>query len=261
MEKSQRVLNLGPGIVQQCLHGLTLAPWDERTRTQDQIVQDVNAAAAKVPALRGNVSNQTASGSVVPAAAADGACGRRSHEKLTEAAIKIVDQLGSSDQLLQTPRLDNEPTQAQISVTIDRERASVGVDINAIGTSLQALLEGRSVTDVFIDGNRSRCGSSPARQPINDPTDLENIFLTTSDGRVVPMSTIAHMEDRAVAPQLNREQQLAFRLLIAGLNDGVALGDAVEAVKAIAEPLLPPGSALCLWRRLPPCRKIPMEWH
>ncbi|RKE84349.1 efflux RND transporter permease subunit [Rhizobium sp. AG855] len=234
----------GQGSSNSAFMVLTLAPWDERTRTQDQIVQDVNAAAATVPALRGNVFQ---SNSLRIRGAGSGlqmAIVGSSHEKLTEAAIKIVDQMGNSP-LLQTPRLDNEPTQAQISVTIDRERASdLGVDINAIGTSLQALLEGRSVTDVFIDGNSIPVRLVSSTQPINDPTDLENIFLTTSDGRVVPMSTIATLEERAVAPQLNREQQLASVSFSAGLNDGVALGDAVEAVKAIAEPLLPPGSRL-----------------
>ncbi|KQW28810.1 multidrug transporter AcrB [Rhizobium sp. Root274] len=234
----------GQGSSNSAFMVMTLAPWDERTRTQDQIVQDVNAAAAKVPALRGNVFQ---SNSLRIRGAGSGlqmAIVGSSHEKLTEAAIQIVDQMRNSP-LLQTPRLDNEPTQAQISVTIDRERASdLGVDINAIGTSLQALLEGRSVTDVFIDGNSIPVRLVSSTQPINDPTDLESIFLTTSDGRVVPMSTIASLEERAVAPQLNREQQLASVSFSAGLNDGVALGDAVSAVKAIAEPLLPPGSRL-----------------
>jgi hydrophobic/amphiphilic exporter-1 (mainly G- bacteria), HAE1 family len=234
----------GQGSSNSAFMVLTLAPWEERTRTQDQIVQDVNAAAAKVPALRGNVFQ---SNSLRIRGAGSGlqmAIVGSSHEKLTEAAIQIVDQMRNSP-LLQTPRLDNEPTQAQISVTIDRERASdLGVDINAIGTSLQALLEGRSVTDVFIDGNSIPVRLVSSTQPINDPTDLENIFLTTSDGRVVPMSTIATLEERAVAPQLNREQQLASVSFSAGLNDGVALGDAVSAVTAIAQPLLPPGSRL-----------------
>lgn len=234
----------GQGSSNSAFMVLTLAPWDERTRSQDQIVQDVNAAAAKVPALRGNVFQ---SNSLRIRGAGSGlqmAIVGSSHEKLTEAAIQIVDQMRNSP-LLQTPRLDNEPTQAQISVTIDRERASdLGVDINAIGTSLQALLEGRSVTDVFLDGNSIPVRLVSSTQPINDPTDLENIFLTTSDGRVVPMSTIATLEERAVAPQLNREQQLASVSFSAGLNDGVALGDAVAAAKAIAEPLLPPGSRL-----------------
>lgn len=234
----------GQGSSNSAFMVLTLAPWSERTRTQDQIVQDVNAAAAKVPALRGNVFQ---SNSLRIRGAGSGlqmALVGASHEQLTEAALKLVEQMRDRPEF-QTPRLDNEPTQAQISVTIDRERASdLGIDIGAIGTSLQALLEGRSVTDVFVDGNSIPVRLVSSTQPINDPTDLENIFLTTSDGRVVPMSSIASLEERAVSPTLNREQQLASVSFSANLSDGVALGDAVQVATELAQPLLPPGSRL-----------------
>ncbi|PLK68981.1 multidrug transporter AcrB [Rhizobium sp. TH135] len=234
----------GQGSSNSAFMVMTLAPWSERERTQDQIVQDVNAAAAQVPALRGNVFQ---SNSLRIRGAGSGlqmAVVGSNHETLTAAALQIVDQLRDRPEF-QTPRLDNEPSQAQISVTIDRERASdLGIDIGAIGTSLQALLEGRSVTDVFVDGNSIPVRLVSSTQPINDPTDLENIFLTTSDGRVVPMSSIASLEENAVSPTLNREQQLASVSFSAGLGDGVALGDAVEMVTEIAQPLLPPGSRL-----------------
>lgn len=223
---------------------MTLAPWSERTRSQDEIVQDVNAAAATVPALRGNVFQ---SNSLRIRGAGNGlqmALVGSDHQILTEAALKVVEAMGERSEF-DMPRLSNEPTQAQISVTMNRERASdLGIDIDAIGTSLQALLEGRSVTDVFVDGTSIPVRIVSSTQPINDPTDLENIFLTTSDGRVVPMSSIASLEETAVSPSLNREQQLASVSFSAGLSEGVALGDAIEIAKQIAEPLLPPGARL-----------------
>ncbi|NBB50325.1 MMPL family transporter [Rhizobium sp. CRIBSB] len=234
----------GQGASNSASMVMTLAPWSERARTQDQIVQDVNAAAARVPALRGNVFQTN---SLRIRGAGNGlqmALVGSTHDKLTGAALQVIEQMRDRPEF-QTPRLDNEPTQAQISVTIDRERASdLGIDIGAIGASLQALLEGRSVTDVFVDGNAIPVRLVSSTQPINDPTDLENIFLTTSDGRVVPMSTIATLEEKAVSPTLNREQQLASVSFSAGLADGVTLGDAVQAVTEIAQPLLPPGSRL-----------------
>ncbi len=234
----------GQGSSNSAFMVMTLAPWSERTRTQNDIVQDVNAAAAKVPALRGNVFQTNSLRIRGAGSGLQMAVVGSNHQTLTQAALKIVEQMRDRPEF-QTPRLDNEPTQAQISVTIDRERASdLGIDIGAIGTSLQALLEGRSVTDVFVDGNSIPVRLVSSTQPINDPTDLENIFLTTSDGRVVPMSSIASLEERAVSPTLNREQQLASVSFSASLADGVALGDAVQAVTQLAEPLLPPGSRL-----------------
>ncbi|MGR9394122.1 efflux RND transporter permease subunit [Rhizobium leguminosarum] len=223
---------------------LTLAPWGERQRTQAEIVGDINQAASRVPALRGNAISSNSlrirgAGSGVQMALIG-----NDHEALTAAAAKLVQALEATGQY-ETPRLTNEPSQAQVSVTIDRERASdLGIDITGLSTAIQSLLEGRSVVDVFVDGESYPVLLTSTTRPIDDPTDLENVFLKTGDGKIVPMSVIATMKEGSVAPQLNREQQLASVAITAGLRNGISLGDAVSQVTALAEPLLPPGSRL-----------------
>ncbi|WP_312223467.1 efflux RND transporter permease subunit [Rhizobium rhizoryzae] len=223
---------------------MTLAPWGERTRTQNQIVADVNAAAAKVPAVRGFAIQ---SNSLRIRGAGNGlqfALVGNEHAKLTDAAIKLVQAMEKNSDF-QTPRLDNEPTQAQLSVSIDRERASdLGIDITGLSTAMQALLEGRSIVDVFVNGEAYPVKLTSTMQPIDDPTDLQNIFLRTNDGKVVPMSTVVSLKEGAVAPRLNREQQLAAVSISAGLGDGVSLGQALQEAQALAQPLLPPGARL-----------------
>ncbi|MGO6787514.1 efflux RND transporter permease subunit [Rhizobium ruizarguesonis] len=223
---------------------LTLAPWGERDRTQTEIVGDINQAASRVPALRGNAIS---SNSLRIRGAGSGlqmALIGNDHEALTAAAAKLVQALGATGQY-DTPRLTNEPSQAQVSVAIDRERASdLGIDITGLSTAIQSLLEGRSVVDVFVDGESYPVLLTSTTRPIDDPTDLENVFLKTGDGKIVPMSVIATMKEGSVAPQLNREQQLASVAITAGLRNGMSLGDAVRQVTTLAEPLLPPGSRL-----------------
>ncbi|MDV4156086.1 efflux RND transporter permease subunit [Rhizobium brockwellii] len=223
---------------------LTLAPWGERDRTQTEIVGDINQAASRVPALRGNAIS---SNSLRIRGAGSGlqmALIGNDHEALTAAAAKLVQSLEATGQY-DTPRLTNEPSQAQVSVAIDRERASdLGIDITGLSTAIQSLLEGRSVVDVFVDGESYPVLLTSTTRPIDDPTDLENVFLKTGDGKIVPMSVIATMKEGSVAPQLNREQQLASVAITAGLRNGMSLGDAVKQVTDLAEPLLPPGSHL-----------------
>nr|WP_154668600.1 efflux RND transporter permease subunit [Rhizobium leucaenae] len=222
---------------------LTLAPWSDRHRTQTEIVGDINRAMARVPALRGNVIQSNSlrirgAGSGVQMALTG------NDEALTQAALKLVHALDATGQF-DTPRLNNEPTQAQVSVAIDRERASdLGIDITGMSTALQSLLEGRSVVDVFVAGEAYPVLLTSTMRPIDDPTDLENVFLKTGDGKIVPMSVIASLKEGAVAPQLTREQQLASVAITAGLKPGMSLGQAVEQVTAIAAPLLPPGARL-----------------
>ncbi|TIS30334.1 efflux RND transporter permease subunit, partial [Mesorhizobium sp.] len=71
----------------------------------------------------------------------------------------------------------------------------------------QAMLDGNDVVDVYIADRSYGVKLVSTTNPINDPTDLENIFLKTADGRFVPMSTIATLTERAVPPSLTREQQ------------------------------------------------------
>ncbi|MGO4316291.1 efflux RND transporter permease subunit [Agrobacterium tumefaciens] len=223
---------------------LTLAPWADRDRTQNQIAADVTAAANKVPALRGNAMQPN---SLRIRGAGNGlqmAMVGSNYQALTAATQKLLLSMEESG-LFETPRLDNEPNQAQLSVSVDRERASdLGIDITGLSRAMQSLLEGRSVVDVFVDGDAIPVRLLSSTRPINDPTDLENVFLKTGDGKIVPMSVIATLKENAVAPQLNREQQLPSVGFTANLKDGVSLGQALEKVNELSQSLLPPGARL-----------------
>ncbi|NTJ42755.1 efflux RND transporter permease subunit [Agrobacterium larrymoorei] len=223
---------------------LTLAPWGERERTQNQIAQDVNAAAQKVPALRGTASQPN---SLRIRGAGNGlsmAMVGSNYGALNEATQKLLRAMEESG-LFDTPQLDNEPNQAQLSVSINRERASdLGIDITGLSHAMQSLLEGRSIVDVFVNGDAVPVRLLSSTRPINDPTDLENVFLKTEDGRMVPMSTIATLKETAVAPELNREQQLPSVGFSANLRDGVSLGEAVAKVNEMAQSILPSGARL-----------------
>ncbi|UYZ06405.1 efflux RND transporter permease subunit [Agrobacterium salinitolerans] len=223
---------------------LTLAPWADRERTQNQIAADVTSAANGVPALRGNAMQPN---SLRIRGAGNGlqmAMVGSNYAALTEATQKLLLSMEESG-LFVTPRFDNEPNQAQISVSIDRERASdLGIDITGLSRAMQSLLEGRSIVDVFVDGDAIPVRLLSSTRPINDPTDLENVFLKTGDGKIVPMSVIATLKENAVAPQLNREQQLPSVGFTANLKDGVSLGEALQKVNELAQSVMPPGARL-----------------
>jgi len=223
---------------------LTLAPWDERSRSQDEIAADVNAAAARVPAVRAfamqpNSLRIRGGGSGLQVAVVGA-----NYEALTAAAVRLVAAMEDSGRF-DSPRLTNDISQSQLSVAIDRERAAdLGINITGLSQALQSLLDGRSIGDVYVDGEAYPVKLASTTRPIDDPTDLENIFLRTGDGKTVPMSVIATLKERAVAPSLSREQQLASVSLSAGLTPGLSLGEALEEATALAGPLLPAGARI-----------------
>ena len=75
---------------------------------------------------------------------------------------------------------------------------------------------GATVGSVFIDDRSYDIKLTSLTTPVRDPTDLENLFLQTRSGEMVPMSTVVTLEERAIAPELTRESQMRAVTITAG---------------------------------------------
>lgn len=220
---------------------LTLAPWGERVRSQGEIVAEINGMMAGVPGVRAFAIQPNSLGIRGAGNGLQLAFVGNNYDELAGVAQQMVDKLEQDPRYRQI-RLSYETTQPQISVEIDRARASdLGVDIDGLAEALQALLDGREVAQVFIEDRSFPVKLMSTTNPINDPTDLESIYLKARDGRIVPMSTIATLTEKAVAPDLRRENQLRSVSITAGLTPGYALGEAWTNAVDLAEPLMPEG--------------------
>ncbi|WP_274425864.1 efflux RND transporter permease subunit [Chelativorans sp. YIM 93263] len=223
---------------------LGLAPWEERERSQQEILDEVNGLASQVPGVRAFAFQPNSLGIRGSGSGLQFAIAGNNYERLREAATAIIADL-EQDPRFQQPRLSDDSDQPQLKVEIDRQRASdLGIDINGMGISLQSLLDGRKVTNVFIDDQSFDVKLASTTNPINDPTDLENIFVETGDGRFVPLSTITSLREEAVPPSLRREEQMRVVRVTAGLAPDFALGAALEQAEEVAGPHLPPGSRI-----------------
>ena len=221
---------------------ITLAPWSERQRNQQQIMADITRLTKDVPSVRVFPVQPNSLGIRGAGNGLQFALVGNDRAALTGAALKIIDKM-QQDPRFQQPRLSVDPTQPQLAVAIDRERASdLGIDIAGLANTQQAMLDGNDIGDVYIKDRAYGVKLVSTTNPINDPTDLENIFLKTGDGRYVPMSTIATLTERAVPPSLTREQQQPSVAITSTLREDFALGDALHEAEQIAAPFLPAGS-------------------
>ena len=223
---------------------MTLAPWDERARSQQQIVAQISDLVKTVPSIRVFPVSPNSLGIRGAGNGLQFALVGNDRKALSAAADKIIAKM-QDDPRFQQPRLSVDPTQPQLSVSIDRQRASdLGIDITGLADTMQAMLDGNDIGDVYIADRSYDVKLLSTTNPINDPTDLENIFLKTSDGRYVPMSTIATLKEQAVPPSLTREQQQPSVGITSNLRGDFALGDALKVADGIVTPLLPPGSRM-----------------
>jgi HAE1 family hydrophobic/amphiphilic exporter-1 len=220
---------------------LTLAPWEKRLRTQADISVDVRQALRVAPALQANIIQPNSLGIRGAGGGLSFALTGNDYDLLYANATKMIDALNASGRF-ELVKLDTDPTQAQISVDIDREKAAdIGIDITGMSDALQALLDGTSIGDVFIEGRSIEILLVSSNNPINDPQDLENIFLKTKDGKFVPMSAVATLRERSIPPQLARENQTRSVGINAVPKGGFGLGDALALAQTIGKQTLPAG--------------------
>jgi HAE1 family hydrophobic/amphiphilic exporter-1 len=223
---------------------LSLAPWDQRSRSQQEILTDITDRVQAMPSVRAFAFQPNSLGIRGAGSGLQFAIVGNAYAQLNAAAQATVADL-ETDSRFRNARLTQETTQPQLSVRIDRDRASdLGISIAGLSETIQAMLDGREIGSVFIEDRSYDVKLLSATHPINDPTDLENIFVKARDGRFVPMSTIATLTEQAVAPSLAREQQQRAVAITTELVGNFALGEAYRVVQEVAAPHMPPGSRI-----------------
>ena len=245
-EASQLMSINGVGGSNRSFVILRLPDWSERDYSQQDVERRVRATISDLPGVRfivagGNSLNIRGGGQGLGFAVVG-----NDYAETAEA----VDALGAiltEGPLFDDVRLGFETSQPQITVEIDREAAaSFGVPIEAITTTLQAMADEYQATQIFVGDDIIDVLISAAGEPVNDPTDLANLFVRTDAGAFVPLSSVASIREVAVAPSLSREERRRAVPATASLADGVRLGDAVEVLRRIAAETLPDTMSLIL---------------
>lgn len=246
LEKSGEVKNVFAvsgfgGNTNRGFIAVSLVPRDARSQSQQEIAGKINGLIREVPGVRAfaispNSLHIRGGGNGLQFALVG-----NNYKTLATAAKTAVDKL-ESDARFGNVRSSYDTTQAQLQVKLDRTRAAaLGVNISGLGNTLQAMLDGKQVGTVFVDDQSYAVYLQSTSRPINDPTDLQNIFVQTSDGRFVPMSSFVTISESPVAPTLSRESQRRAIDITAGLTEGFSFGDAYAQAHQMLLPDLPKG--------------------
>ena len=218
---------------------MTLADWDQRERSQQEIVGQINAGLRNIIGVRAFAIQPN---SLRIRGAGQGlrfAILGSNYDTLADNGQALVDRMNEDARFGQV-RLDFETTQPQLSIEVDRERASdLGVNLDGLGEALQAMLDGRRVGSVFVDDRSFDIQMLSTRTPVRDPGDLERSFIRSDSGQMLPLSAFISLQERAIAPQLTRESQQRAVQVTASLSDGTPLGVAWAEAERLAAEILP----------------------
>ena len=225
-----------------------LAPWDERTRSQQEIVKELRRAMSKVPGARVRVWSPNSLGwRVSSATGIEVALLGTEYGRLFDAARELARAIEDDLPHLSDPDISYQPTQPQLSVRLDRRRAAdLGLPLDDIAATLRAMIDGDEIADLNIDDEKIAIRLEAEGGAINDPNDLVNLHVRSAAGVLVPLSSVATITEEGVAAELDRHRQHRAIEIDADTAVGYPLRDAVEDLKGLAGRLLPPDVEMIL---------------
>ncbi|HLQ19969.1 MAG TPA: efflux RND transporter permease subunit [Tabrizicola sp.] len=217
---------------------ITLADWADRTRSQQEIADEINAGLRGIIGIRAFAIQPNSLGIRGAGQGLSFALLGDDYGQMAEVARSLVDRMEQDPRFGQV-RLGYDTTQPQLFVEIDRTRAEdLGIRLDGLGEALQAVLDGRTVGTIFLQDKSYDIRLISTATPVDDPGDLERTFIPSDSGQLVPLSSFATLIERPVAPELSREEQSRSVPISASLSPELPLGAALAEVQALSQDLL-----------------------
>ncbi|MCA3511895.1 MAG: efflux RND transporter permease subunit [Rhodobacter sp.] len=223
---------------------ISLADWARRSRSQQEIAAEVTGKLRGLIGIRAFAIQPNSLGIRGAGNGLSFAVVGDDYGTLAESARKLAETMEQNPAFGQV-RLGYDTTQPQLFIEVDRARAAdLGINIAGMGEALQAVLDGRRVGTVFLNDESFDIKLVSTADPVNDPGDLERVFVRAGDGQMVPVSTFVSLTERAIAPELSREAQMRSVPVSASLTPALPLDAALAEVTRLAGDVLPPDSRI-----------------
>lgn len=203
-----------------------LRPWDERTRTSQDVAQEVNRILAQVPSLRGNgtVRNSIGRGRGQPL---NFVIAGSSYEQLAIARDRIIAAARENPGIVNLDA-DYVETKPQLLIDVDRQRAGdLGISVVDVSQALQTLMGSRRVSTYVREGEEYQVIVQADDDWRGDERQLETVFVRSRTGALVPLSNLVTLRESATAKELGRYDKLRAITLQGGIAPGYSLGRAL----------------------------------
>ncbi len=223
-----------------------LADWSDRDRSQQEIAAELKPLFAELPGVTTRIFSAN---SLNLRGASNGGLSLAllgtDYDQIYAAARDYTDQIRERLDTVSRPRISYDPSQPQLAVQIDRERASdLDIPLEDIAQTLRVMVDGARIVDLNADDQTVPIILEAGSDKIRDPNDLVNLYVRTRSGALVPLSSIVRLNEKGVAGQLDRREQRRAIEIDVEMQPGVAMQTAVDDLFELAGEVLPDNVSL-----------------
>ena len=232
---------VGFPVVTQAISFVGFKDWDERERSPQQV------AAELAPKMFGGIPGVMAF-PVSPPSLGQSPISRPvefvvqssgSYEELQQTVNGIMQKINQNPGFA-NPDSDLKLNKPQLKVNVNREKlATVGIDVQTIGRTLETMLGGRDVTRFKRNTEQYDVVVQVADVDRRSPQDLTAIYVRGKDGQMIQLSNLVTLREGVAPKELNHFNKLRSATISASLAPGYSLGEALVFLEQVTQETAP----------------------
>ena len=220
--------------------GMVLKPWDQRKETAFELLPQVQAKLGTIPGIE--------MFPVMPPALPGGGnfpveivlLSTEEPERMVEFAKQLQAKALASGRFFFPPVIDTKIDQPQAEVVIDHDKVgALGLNLTQVGADVSDMFGGNFVNRFNIAGRSYKVIPQVQRTGRLNPNQLNDIYVTGPNDKLIPLSTVATIREKTVPRTLNRLKQLNA-VTISGVSS-LPLDQALKLLEGEAAKILPAG--------------------
>ncbi|EGK7035740.1 efflux RND transporter permease subunit [Salmonella enterica subsp. enterica serovar Altona] len=223
---------------------VSLKPWEERNGEENSVEAVIARATRAFNQIRDGLVFPFNMPAIVELGTATGFDfelidqGGLGHDALTKARNQLLGMVAKHPDLLVRVRPNGLEDTPQFKLDVDQEKAqALGVSLSDINETISAALGGYYVND-FIDRGRVKKVYVQADAQFRMlPGDINNLYVRSANGEMVPFSTFSSARWIYGSPRLERYNGMPSMELLGEAAPGRSTGEAMSLMENLASQL------------------------
>ncbi|MBV8887555.1 MAG: efflux RND transporter permease subunit [Chroococcidiopsidaceae cyanobacterium CP_BM_RX_35] len=220
---------------------IRLKPPSQRSLNADEVIQELRPKLAKVPGIQVFLQNPPAIpiGSQQTTGLYQLALQSTDAQQLYQYVPQLEEQMRTLPGL-QDVNSDLQLGSRQLQVAIDRDKAStLGITAQQIEQTLELAYGNHRVSTIYAPSNEYYLIEELLPQYQRDPKSLSLLYISSSNGQEVPLSTFVKFTQSTGPLTVNHLGQMYAGYLSFNLTPGTSLDKATQAVENLVQSTVP----------------------
>jgi multidrug efflux pump len=237
-EQDRIIQMIGGGNTNRANVNLWLQEPEKRSRTQQEIADDLALKVRRFTGARTMVSQQQTFGGRRGGLPVEYVIQAKNLDDLKRVLPRFMEEVNRSD-IFSVSDVNLKFTKPELTIHIDRDKAAVlGVSMQNIAQTLQLTMSEQRVGYFIMNGKQYQILSEIDKAYRNKPADLRHIYVRNAKGELIALDNLVTVTESSMPPQLFRYDRFVAATVSAGLARRKTISQGLAEMDRIAAQVL-----------------------